>query len=128
MPHEPIRCFLLEPLARRRRWLMRRSHEGLPCCSRNGEHRAKVEIEEAEFPIPAPAKPAEPEWKSHRDDPRWPIRCELCDYEFAEGDDRLVFFRRVYRDESGCELILDEAPPGAMWDAWWLGAEFRGRD
>lgn len=127
MPHEPIRCFLLHPSLRRRQWLMRRSHAGSVCRSRNGEHRAKVRIEDSDFPNPPP-KPEMPEWTRHRDDPRWPTRCDFCDYEFAPADERLLFFRRIYRDGAGSELTLDEAPPGAMWDAWWLGAEFRGRD
>jgi hypothetical protein len=128
MPHPPIRCFLLEPLARRRQWLMRRSHAGEPCSSRNAEHRAKVEIEQSEFPIPTPPRPAAPEWTRFRDDPRWPAHCERCGYAFAENDERLVFFRRIYRDEGKLEQTLDDARPGAMWDAWWLGPEFRGRD
>ena len=128
MPHEPIRCSLLDPLARRRQWLMRRSHAGGPCRSRNAEHRAKVEIEAGEFPIPAPPKPAVPEWIGFRHDLRWPAHCELCGYPFSDNDERLLFFQRIYRDGEGRELTLDEAPPGAMWDAWWLGPDFRGRD
>lgn len=128
MPHPPIACFVLEAQTRRRRWLMRRSFAGDHCRSRNGEHRAKVEIEEAEFPIPPPPRPAEPEWMPWRDDPRWPKRCDLCRYAFTEADERQLFYRRVYRDAEGRELTLDEAPPGAMWDAWWMGPSFRGRD
>ena len=128
MPHEPIRCFLLEPMPRRRRWLLRRSFAGAPCRSRNSEHRAKVAIADDDWPLPPPPKPAEPEWLRHRDDPRWPELCELCDHRFAESDGRELFIRRIYRDPSGRELTLDEAPPGAMWDAWWMGERFRGRD
>ena len=107
---------------------MRRSHAGKTCRSKNAEHRAKVEIEQGEFPSPPPEKSSVPEWTRHRDDPRWPRRCDFCDYEFSERDERLLFFRRLYRDPEGEEIILDDAPPGAMWDAWWLGTEFRGRD
>jgi hypothetical protein len=128
MPHEPIRCFLLHPLPRRRQWLLRRSHAGAVCRSRTGEHRAKVRIEDGEFPHPPPPKSEAPEWIRYRDDPRWPTRCDFCDYLFTPRDERLLFFRRIYGDEEGRELILDEAPAGAMWDAWWLGPEFRGRD
>jgi len=128
VPHEPIRCFLLEPLRWRRRWLMRRSQAGAPCRSRNAEHRAKIEIEGVEFPIPAPPKPPAPGWARHGEDPRWPVVCDLCPYEFQEADERLLFFRRLYRDPQGRDLLLDDAPPGAMWDAWWMGPEFRGRD
>lgn len=128
MPHDPIRCFWLEPLARRRRWLMRRSHAGRHCATRNAQHRAKVEIERGELPLPPIRSDPVPEWTHHSDDPRWPARCEFCAHVFGEEDERLLFFRRLYRDPSGRELILDEAPPGAMWDAWWLGPDFRGRD
>ena len=128
MPHAPIRCFLVQPLAQRRQWLMRRSHGGPPCPTRNLQHRARREIEPAVFPLPPPPKPEIPEWVQFRDDPRWPVRCDVCGYVFGEDDERLLFFRRLYHDEAGRELTLDEAPPGAMWDAWWLGPDYRGRD
>ncbi len=128
MPHDPTPCFWLEPTTRRRQWLMRRSHGGLHCRTKNAQHRAKVEIEEGALPLGPAPREAEPEWLRFRDDPRWPRVCEFCAHEFREGDEHLLFFRRLYRDGQGGTFILEEAPPGAMWDAWWMGPGFRGRD
>ena len=63
---------------------------------------------------------------SYADDGRWPSACDVCGHPFAEADERLLFFRRVYRDPQGRDLVLESAPPGAMWDAWWMGPDFRG--
>lgn len=106
---------------------MRRSHRGEPCTSRNREHRARVEIEEDELALPPPKRDL-PEWTRHRDDARWPAHCDLCGYAFVDADERVLFYRRLYRAADGRETILDDAPPGAMWDAFWLGPEYRGED
>lgn len=53
-------------------------------------------------------------------DPRWPTRCE-CGYVFTAADEWQVFTETLYRraDGSPGEIVLREAPPGAMWDASW---------
>ena len=107
---------------------MRRSHAGPHCQTKNAQHRAKVEIETGLLALPPVPAPPGPEWMEYRGDPRWPVACEFCGHLFGEDDEWLLFFRRLYRDEQGSEVILDDAAPGAMWDAWWLGANFLGRD
>lgn len=73
------------------------------------------------------------------DDPRWPTQC-ACGYAFTEDDhwqewqeliyqradtgDRYTLRARQASDVGG----LPSAPPGAMWDAWWMPASFAGPD
>lgn len=53
------------------------------------------------------------------DDPRWPTRC-ACGYVFSADDPWQVFQHQIYRrSDTGEEMTVEEAPPGAMWDAWW---------
>lgn len=54
------------------------------------------------------------------DDSRWPKQCG-CGYTFKEEDNWQLFNDRLYkRTDTGEELVLNEAPPGAVWNAWWL--------
>jgi len=67
------------------------------------------------------------------DDPRWPKKCEHCDYVFAEEDPWQLFTDRIYRRlDTGEETTLRDAPVGACWNASWLteidGPWFRGPD
>ncbi|HEX3456645.1 MAG TPA: hypothetical protein VHR97_01705 [Candidatus Baltobacteraceae bacterium] len=56
------------------------------------------------------------------DDPRWPAKCAYCDYVFEQRDHWQVLMHEIFRrTDTGEELILDDAPPGAMWDAWYYG-------
>lgn len=50
----------------------------------------------------------------------WPHRCE-CGYIFQQDDNWQVFADSIYKREDGVpgEVILREAPVGAMWDAFW---------
>lgn len=61
-------------------------------------------------------------------DSRWPAHC-TCGEPFHAGDERQVFTERIYRRmDTGDELTLRDAGPGAMWDApWypWKGADGR---
>lgn len=61
----------------------------------------------------------------HNDD-RWPEVCELCgEYVFQPSDEWQLHLKDLYRpvDDELLEEVgvfeLPEAPPGAMWDAWW---------
>lgn len=39
---------------------------------------------------------------------------------------RQLFAREFYRRaDTGLTMLLDEAPAGAMWNAWWIGRESR---
>lgn len=52
-------------------------------------------------------------------DPLWPREC-ACGYVFEPHDDRLFFTKELWRAPDGQEWTLDEAPYGAMWDAYWM--------
>lgn len=54
-------------------------------------------------------------------DPRWPLACDACGVPFAADDPRQLFGRTIYRrPDTGEEMLLKDAPPGAVWNAWWI--------
>ena len=120
----PIKCFLLVPTEKCRRYLRRYSRGyGEPSvCKINGSyHNAMTFFEEireikgaeAWEKIGGSADP--PRW-----DPRWPIRCE-CGYLFGTADEFQVFDEHLWkRTDTGEEMTLRDAPDGAMWDAYWF--------
>ncbi len=62
-----------------------------------------------------------------RTDRRWPETC-ACGYRFAEADEWQVMQRPLYRRGDGQRFTLDQAPAGAMWDAWWMSDSYRDAD
>src|SRR5258708_962693 len=59
--------------------------------------------------------------KALQPDPRWPAKCDKCEFQFAPGEIHQFFYDLLYRRvDTGAVLTLRGAPPGAMWDAWWL--------
>lgn len=59
------------------------------------------------------------------DDGRWPETCQRCGrYRFTEDDQWQHDVHMLYAGtpEGGSRWVgtLREAPPGAMWDAWWV--------
>ena len=75
------------------------------------------------------------------DDPQWPTHCARCPYEFTDDDQWQDFQDQIYATPSGATYRLPgrmssllnsspvtDAPPGAMWDAWWMGEFSRGPD
>lgn len=75
--------------------------------------------------------------ETSHDDPRWPTRCDACGRPFTDDDEWQDFQRAVYTTTDGTLYIPDDrqitgtvptAPPGAMWDAWWMGEHSRGPD
>src|SRR5919108_1852947 len=134
-----IRCFWLETTDRVRRGLRRyRSIErpGARCRGPRGYHNAvtPLDVLRAVFDqrngrrlLSGELSCIEDELEA--DDWRWPKRCDDCNYVFADDDPRQVSLELTYRRaDTGGLLTLDEAPPGAMWDAWWLNTEWLGPD
>jgi hypothetical protein len=63
------------------------------------------------------------------DDPRWPAKCEKCDYVFKDDDYWQVFCDWIYRNaETGEELSFRDLPIGAMYHADWYPDDYRGPD
>lgn len=118
----PIPCFLVEDL-RTARYRLRRYAGGSKCSQdSHGYHQA--------FSAPIEDRPDDRSKPYHgtnppevpRDDPRWPKACS-CGYAFAETDTWQVFARGLYsRPETGEVFPWDDAPAGAICDAfWWPG-------
>lgn len=72
------------------------------------------------------------------DDPRWPAGCARCGREFTDDDERQVWTEALYRRVDNGDLVVlhhelvppgaVSAGPGAMWDATWMPAQWRGPD
>lgn len=133
-----IRCFLIEPVQPlQAHYYLRRYHsqpEGEAACpSEYRYHNAKTPIGDGPIQehesdgkgnfyisngIPEPA----------HDDPRWPKACG-CGFVFTDTDPFQLFFHQIYkRVDTGELMTMDEAPAGAMWNAWWIadGREYKG--
>lgn len=125
-----IQCFWLEKTLRARRSLRRYHSSDVRCSGPMGYHDAMVTIDEV---------PVRKKWEygdaivqdyagaddvdAFKDDPRWPKACS-CGYEFKKTDRWQIFFDDVMkRNDTGEEISLRDAPPGAMWDAWWYGVD-----
>lgn len=63
-----------------------------------------------------------------RDDPRWPKKCDSCEYAFTDADEFQLFTDHIYVDEAGKEHSLRSPTPGMMWDATWAPACWKGPD
>jgi hypothetical protein len=127
----PTRCFLLEPTDMVRRALRRytEKHTGGWTCA-EGWHEAQVPFDDA--PAIWEERVDNAGWKhrvvDHRrsdkpadDDPRWPVMCAKCPFVFAPDAVRQFFYDLLYRGVgTGALYTLRDAPPGAMWNAWWL--------
>lgn len=111
-----VTCFLLTETDRAKRGLRRYVSSSAPACPR-GYHNAITWIEEIlsvksdkGFYGPAPLVD-----DAMRADPRWPLHCEACGYLFEPGDAWQIFDQQIYRAADGREMILRDAPAGAMW-------------
>jgi len=61
--------------------------------------------------------------EAYANDPRWPVKCG-CGYEFSaldKDDHWQVSQETIYRrTDTGDEMVLHEAPVGAIWNASWM--------
>ncbi|MDE2103380.1 MAG: hypothetical protein KGL39_39430 [Patescibacteria group bacterium] len=75
-------------------------------------------------PVPDKNNPSafEPEPpRVEKSDPRWPVKCDHCDYIFTEDETHQSWTERLYqRSDNGELTTIRDAPVGAMWDAWWM--------
>jgi hypothetical protein len=123
-----VRCFLSEPTEfgneSLRRYVSRGS--GRDCAT--GYHNASVSLGEVSYPHDGHGG-----WgKDDLDhvDPRWPTKCSGCDYLFRPEDMWQHNMERLYVGPDGVRFELRSAPPGAMWNAYWMAdyADWRGPD
>ncbi len=106
-----IKCFFLQDTGELR-YSLRRYVSGSTCDCVNGKgyHDAMVHLCDG-------GDPGRPD----KSDPRWPTKCDKCEYVFQDGDERQLFQERIYRSNEGALMTLRAAPPGAMWYADWYG-------
>jgi hypothetical protein len=104
-----ILCFFIEKTPVTRYYLRRYSHEG---CLGDGMsyHNAKVHLMDTEEKIEAPLN----------NDPRWPVKCDYCDFRFVKEDYQLFQDWIYRRQDNGEQVTLMDAPVGAMWYADWF--------
>lgn len=128
-----VRCFVLEPTTRVEVWLRRYRSGGDndKCPGPPSFHNARVHVGNRERPMDADGHETltsdlEIELVT---DPRWPTLCQACAMPFDDRDPHQVFTERIYRrTDSGDEMTIAAAPPGAMYDAHWLHAFCVGPD
>ena len=124
-----VRCFLVTCVGRARRYLRRyvQHAEGV-CPGPHGYHQAWTLIDVVEEHVGTdgyfPATPQD--WDPQ--DPRWPLKCQGCDYVFLDTDIRQVFHDHLYIDAGGVDHSLRDRTPGMMWDAHWMPECWRGPD
>lgn len=114
------RCCFLEPSGRMRRSLRRYVSSGdvtRRCQGPMGYHDASTVLDVIE------GEEASRDWRPGDsipgDHPLWPKGCS-CGYEFTAADPLQVYTERFYRRaDTGQEITLRDAPPGAMWWADW---------
>ncbi len=93
------------------------------CSGKRGYHSAEVVLGEIERPLGKTS-----EGGFNYKDPRWPTKCDACDYVFVPEDHWQHNVTRLYEGD-GKRFILAQAPVGAMWDATWFPESFgRGDD
>lgn len=128
----PVRCFFLTPVEQVRHQLRR--YSVTPCPGMPGQysyHNAmSAVIGMLTIPVPIPPKGCEPVApKVDPLDPRWPVKCDCCEYVFTDEDPKQSWTERMMaRSDGGPLTTLRDAPPGAMWDAWWMSDWWKGAD
>jgi hypothetical protein len=130
-----VECFMIIPTGRQKLFLRRyrstSSADDKPCPLPQKYHDAMVDIGEAAEQKSAQGYITAPSVDLYQDDPRWPAQC-ACGYVFSVTDDNdhwQVFGKSIYRREgTTVEYTLEDAPPGAIWNAWWLGDFHKGPD
>jgi hypothetical protein len=127
-----VQCFLVTATDRCKRWLRRYvSSSRATCPGGMGYHNAMVYLDTVVRPYDDVQHcwPLAPSSGVDRSDPRWPAKCEGCDYIFTADDQWQDFTRQIYRDAvTGKEYTLDEQIPGMMWYADWMGESYLGPD
>jgi hypothetical protein len=131
-----VKCFLLEPVDKIRVWA-RRYSKGTPnCCPRNpGQyscHGAMNLIGDFDHPhVPGEYENWDDFVETIRPpatDPIWPVKCEcgaILEHQDSERGGQMFVHRLHKRSDTGDLTTIRDAPPGAMWSAWWMQHEGR---
>jgi len=118
-----IKCFWLEPTDRQQLYLRRYVSGREDCKTPHRYHDAMVKIEQSKETMDVVKGHWVDDGRTAKDfmgDSRWPAHCE-CGYEFKMGDTWQLFSDHLYtRSDTGQEIVLRDAPEGAMWEATWF--------
>jgi hypothetical protein len=113
-----VQCFVLERTGSSRYWLRRYSHG--PGCNGSGYHNARGPV------IAETEDDKTKKWLCTnppvipKEDPRWPKKCDRCEYVFTEADPFQVFGEPLHkRGDTGEIMTWLEAPGGALRRAEW---------
>lgn len=119
-----IECFFLKPSNFAEETLRRYSSSR--CTGRLGYHNCIVIL--GVVPFERTDLDGEPGRGIELGDPRWPTKCESCNYEFNEDDEWQHQLTRLYwrSDHLALRTTLDKAPPGSMYYADWY--DWKGPD
>lgn len=124
-------AFFLEETGRERLWLRRYVFSSLSKCpGSHGYHNAMVLLTEADI-VWEPTTGGrvdrviacrdKSELRPPDDDPRWPTKCDECDYLFKPDDPFQLHGAQLYRRSDNGEITtIREAPAGALWYADWM--------
>lgn len=121
----PVTCFLIEATSREQQHL-RRYADG-PCPGNPGPYSYHNAMTHYVGDAPSIVSPegyrSAPE-APDSSDPRWPTKCDKCDYHFKPEDNRQVFTLEWYmRPDTGERFLMRSLPPGAMYDSWWMSSK-----
>ncbi len=123
-----IQCFWMTPVESAKQTL-RRYHkhpdytEKTCPANRMGIHDTSIQIEDVDYPFGEKRLFGEDGKISH-DDPRWPAKCETCDYLFQPSDYWQHNITRYFTGAPDGKLYTTrDMPPGAMFDADWFPAK-----
>jgi hypothetical protein len=130
-------CFWLEPIRRARLSLRRYSDRDSTCPSTGwAYHNAQTALFDVDERLEPWGETGTVVYRHDGPQTRadvppaceWPPAC-ACGYVFAEADPWQVFSDHLYqRTDTGSIVTLRTAPAGAMWDAAWMPADWKGSD
>lgn len=114
-------CFWVEPVPRAMSSLRRYERSSGPFRTEGcAYHDASVDIGEVDFPIPEDHTTGYGRDDFPHDDPRWPKKCDRCDYVFRDEDHWQHNVNLLYGGSPDGKLYTGRRlPPGAMRDAEW---------
>ncbi len=122
-----VKCFYMVETGDLKRFL-RRYADG-PCPNNNGHyHNNMVDLDTVKHDPNTMIELDDKDGAPPDTDQRWPTHC-TCGYAFTDDDEHQVFVERVYeRTDTGERMMLPDAPPGAMYNAWWNPDCWKGKD
>lgn len=130
--HDEVKLFWLEPSNKAERYMRRYAgaREGTPLCPGVRKyHNARVGLgvgtavfaEDRRTIASLPDLP--------KADKRWPTKCDDCDYVFTADDHYQHGQNLLYkRSDTRMLVAIEDAPVGAMWDAWWYSDSHKAPD